>query len=265
MGDLRPEGNGVPPDDGGSHRDELPDFPPEWGPVIIPDDASELDDEAQALRRELRRHARQSTLRSALGLHGSQAVRFGPAHRREAPTVGVPVVIMAVAILTTLVSLFVVTWSHQTGGTSGVPSPTGPAPAPVTTTPTAIITTAGLVDATLTDAAGQPIRVGSLLPAVVLLVDQCDCATLVPQLAAAAPAGVTIVPVAQVATTTTPANIHALADPKGPLRALLTDQAHPTPPAAVAVLLDRTGGVVAAKPTVLTATELLPDLAKLAA
>ena len=53
MGDLR-SGNGGTPDDNGSHSHEpLPDFPAEWGPVIIPDDASELESDRQALVREV--------------------------------------------------------------------------------------------------------------------------------------------------------------------------------------------------------------------
>src|SRR3954463_12808252 len=41
-------GNGWPPDG-------LPDLPPEWGTVIIPDDLSELAEESSRVRRELRR------------------------------------------------------------------------------------------------------------------------------------------------------------------------------------------------------------------
>jgi hypothetical protein len=256
MGDLRPDGSGVPSDDGGSHRDELPDFPPEWGPVIIPDDASELDGEAEALRRELRRHARQSTLRSALGLR--------PASRRHhGSPLGIPAVIMAVAMLTTLISLLVVVWGNQPGGTPPVSSPVGPAPVPATTN-VSDTSPAGILDIVLTDAGGQSVRLDSLLPAVVLLVDRCDCARLVPELAAVAPPGVTIVPVAERVTTTSNANIHALADPNGLLRARLTDPARPAAPAAVAVLLNSRGTVVATRPSVLSAAELSADVAKLA-
>jgi hypothetical protein len=258
MGDLRPDGTGVPPEDGGSHRGELPDFPPEWGPVIIPDDASELDGEAQALRRELRRHARQNTFRYAVGLRGRSTGR-----RHESSPLGIPAVIMTVAVLTTLISLFVVVWGHEPTGPSPTSSPTGAAPVPASTMVSGP-STAGLVDAVLLDAEGRQIRVGSLLPAVLLLVDRCDCATLVPELAAGAPPGVTIVPVAQAVTPTGVANIHALADPKGLLRAMLTDPAQHAPVAAVAVLLDSTGHVVAIKLTVQSAAELAPDVAKLA-
>ena len=54
MGTLRGDnGGGQPPNGGG-----LPDLPPEWGVVIIPDDAAELDVEAAQVHRELRWYAR---------------------------------------------------------------------------------------------------------------------------------------------------------------------------------------------------------------
>jgi hypothetical protein len=71
--------------------------------------------------------------------------------------------------------------------------------------------------------------------------------------------------VAQEATPTSAPNIRALADPGGLLRAMLTNPAQPAPPAAVAILLDRTGAVVATKPAVQTAAELTPDVARLSA
>ena len=47
MGSLRGDnGGGRAPDGGG-----LPDLPPEWGTIIIPDDAGELSREAAAIRR----------------------------------------------------------------------------------------------------------------------------------------------------------------------------------------------------------------------
>src|SRR5262245_14609820 len=100
MGDLRRgNGGGSPPEDGGAHRDDLPDLPAEWGTVIIPDDPAELADEADALRRELRRAARRRRLRGAV------TRRLGRPPT-EPGGVGLPLAIMGVAILTTLVSLF---------------------------------------------------------------------------------------------------------------------------------------------------------------
>lgn len=255
MGDLRPDGNGGPPDDGGSNRGGLPDFPPDWGPVIIPDDASELDEEAQALRRELRRHARQGTFRSALGLSTRP-------RRRQSSPLGAPAVIMAVAVLTTLISLFVVVWGQQTDGPSPSTSPPGAGPVPASTA-VSRSSAADLVGTVLNDGADRPVRLSALLPAVVLLVDQCDCVTLVTALAAGAPAGVTIVPVAPKVNETAAKNIHALADPDGLLRALLIDTAHPVA-GAVAVLLDSRGSVVKINTDVRKAEEIAADVAKLA-
>ena len=72
MGDLRPD-NGSPPDDGGGSQSRgLPDLPPEWGTIVIPDDPAELADEAEALRRELRGSARRTRFRKVLGLSGDR-------------------------------------------------------------------------------------------------------------------------------------------------------------------------------------------------
>ncbi len=63
MGTLRGDnGGGRPPDGGG-----LPDLPPEWGTVVIPDDLTELDDEAAVIRRDFRRQARRNRWRRRFG------------------------------------------------------------------------------------------------------------------------------------------------------------------------------------------------------
>lgn len=46
----------------------LPDLPPEWGRVVVPDDASALAEEAAQLRRELRRRSSATRWRRRLGL-----------------------------------------------------------------------------------------------------------------------------------------------------------------------------------------------------
>jgi hypothetical protein len=268
MGDLRPDNN--PPEDGGGARPgDLPEFPPEWGTIVIPDDASELDHEAAALRRELRRHHRRTRLRTALGVH-----QTGP----DAPSLGVPVVIMAVAVITTLLSLFVVTWDRRptlpvTSGTEGSPA------API-----------ALVDVTLADAGGDSVRLGGMLPAVLLLADDCDCAGLIAAIAAEAPAPVTIVPIGRTAPCPvgTAPNVRCLSDPRGVVTsryATASGSAAPSPStgaaspsvaspsvaasasmaartSAPAILVDSSG--VAADPiTVNTASDLNEALAKL--
>lgn len=198
MGDLRPDnGGGPPPEEGGSQPQHLPGFPPEWGPVIIPDDAAELAAESFALRRELRRTGRRSRLRTLLGIPTTGGER--------PPSLGVPMVIMAVAVLTTLVSLFVVTWGRQ---------PSVPSPLDVSASNTAGAGTR-LADLVFTDAADSRIRLGGLFPAVILLVDDCLCDPLVLDVADAAPAGVTVVAVGRTPPVLIdpPFNVRALADP----------------------------------------------------
>jgi hypothetical protein len=197
MGDLQPDngGGGMPPDDG-SFPGGLPDLPPEWGAVVVPDDAAELDAEATQLRRELRQQARRTRLRGLVGL--------GPG--RDPNSLGVPIVIMAVAVITTLLSLFVVTWDHERSATA----PVGP--------DTALMQTAlPLADVTLTDASGSRVRLGNVLPAMLLLVDDCACSDLIKEIASAAPKPVTVVPVSAEAACAVGSakNVLCLADPGG--------------------------------------------------
>jgi hypothetical protein len=270
VGDLRPDnGGGKPPDDG-SRPQHLPGIPPEWGIVVIPDDASELDEEAVALRREMRRESRQARLRSVFGA--------GPQAQGQAPSFGVPVVIMAVAVLTTLVSLFVVTWGRQ---------PRQPVPIASLTTGWQGANSGAvpsLSDIVLPDATGGSVRLGSLLPAVVLLTDGCDCADLVIGVATAAPAGVTVVRVGRTApspiasvTPSAPANVRSLTDPEGVLRSRYAGEAsHETNANATgsaaasaesarptAILLDDSGLVTSTISALGSVAELEPGLRRL--
>jgi hypothetical protein len=219
MGDLRPDNyDGSPPDDG---RGGLPDLPPEWGTVVIPDDASELDAEATEIRRELR----WSTRRARLHRFVRRSMR-----RRAAP-LGIPVLIMAIAIITTLVSLFAVTWNHPATSPSPAHRDTGQL-------------TTSLSEVRLTDTAGQPVRLGDLLPAIVLITDSCDCTALAQGLATAVPAGVHVVLVAPTARTivSPPANLMALTDPDGSFQSAAYHRGTTT--TATAVVVNHFGGVV---------------------
>ncbi len=200
MSDLRPNNGGAgPPDDGGAQRGGLPDLPPEWGTVVIPDNAAELDAEATAIRRELRREA---WLTRARGLTG-----LGPG-RRDVPSLGVPLVIIAVAVITTLLSLFVVTWDHRRTATP----PVGPEAAQMEGS-------VPIADVSLTDTTGVRVRLRDLVPAILLLVEDCDCASLVSQIALATPPPITVVPVttAQPCVVGTVKNVRCLVDPAGTL------------------------------------------------
>jgi len=255
MGDFRPHnGGGSPPDDGGgANPGDLPDFPPEWGTVVIPDDAAELDEEAEALRRELYRDSRRGRLRSALGISAlglkAEPIKAQPGTDVEPSSLGIPVVIMAVAILTTLVSLFIVTWGRQPGPPLPVTSPPSAARDSGRGVATAGVTT--LADLVLTDATGAGVRLGALLPAVILLADGCDCGRLVLDVGASAPAGVTVLAVGRTMPAITPpgsagapANVRGLADPGGVLRSRYAPGTAGAPGVAMAVLVNGAGDVV---------------------
>jgi hypothetical protein len=242
MADLRRgNGGGSPPDDGGPHRDDLPDFPAEWGTVVIPDDPAELAEEADALRRELRRTARRRRSRGAL-------VRRLGRPPGEPAGVGLPLAIMGAAILTTLVSLFLVTWDRRP-----------PPPHPTTTASSARIT-----EYALSSSSGEPMPLSGLVPAVILLVDGCECTSLIVNTARAVPGGVRVVPVARAApvVAAAPANVVALADPNGLLRVRFAATAVPTSGAATALLVRAGGTIVATVPGVRVVSDL-GDLTRL--
>jgi hypothetical protein len=246
MGDLRPgNGGGPPPEDGGNAQHGLPDLPPEWGTIVIPDDPAELAEEADALRRELRQSARRTRLRRAIGLRPGQQ-----------SSLGIPVVIMTVAILTTLVSLLVVTWGNQPTGSyptastqpSATSLPTGTSATSASTGgagPSAGASATALADLRFTAADGRTVRLGDVSPAVVLLVDGCDCGGLVKDVAGAVPPGVTVVTIARqrASTTPQPTNVVDLADPGDTLRTRLIPDVSQNGTAS-AVMVDHNGTVV---------------------
>jgi hypothetical protein len=224
MSDLQPNNGGVPPDEGGTYRGGLPDLPPEWGSIVIPDDAAELDAEAVELRRELR-----------LALWRGRLRRLGLAPgRTDASSIGVPIVIMAVAVITTLLSLFVVTWDHRRSATAPAGPDAGGQPAAVP-----------VAEVTLADTTGARVRLGNLVPAILLLVGDCDCAGLIRSIAQLTPAPITVVPVG----TTAPCsfgmekNVRCLADPAGAItgryptaKAVASASASPSAAASAATL-----------------------------
>jgi hypothetical protein len=91
---------------GGWPSDELPDLPPEWGTIVIPDDASELAREGARVRRELRWQARALRWRRRLHLPRAEP-RPG---EDDVPALGVPVLVILIATIATLTSLFVISW-----------------------------------------------------------------------------------------------------------------------------------------------------------
>jgi len=81
----------LPGDDGGDRPADgaLPDLPPDWGPIVIPDDPAELAAEAEQLRAELREAARRSRwwwLRSLRPSRRSTGRRWSRRSRADPPT-----------------------------------------------------------------------------------------------------------------------------------------------------------------------------------
>ncbi len=226
MGSLRGDnGGGQPPNGGG-----LPDLPPEWGTIIIPDDLSELDHESTQLRRELRRTARRDRWRRRLHLPPVTSPRL-----RDASALGLPLLIMAVAIVATLTSLFALAWpGAATHGTTPQRA-SAAASAPM------------IPDLTLVTTEGTPLQVRNSLPAVLLLVDGCTCADLELTTAQQAPGGVTVLAVGRTAPPLPSAapgglRLHAAADPQGHLRAVYGGSASPTD--VIAILVKGSGEVI---------------------
>ncbi|WP_433313896.1 hypothetical protein ACQP0U_30735 [Micromonospora sp. CA-269861] len=228
---------GKPDAEGHGPADGLPGLPPEWGRVVVPDDASALAAEAAQVRRELHR---------ASGLPGHRAL-------------GLPLLVLLVAVLTTLAGLLVVTWPRANRGTDR------PTPAPYA--PPATLTGQALPALDLVDADDAPVPLRGLLPAMIILLDGCPCPDRVTDALATAPAGVSVVTVtggrSAPAGPTAQRQARALADPAGGLRAFLNQPARPG--AATALLVDRTGTVTRVLPDLGTVESYRNDLSALAA
>jgi hypothetical protein len=252
MGSLRGDNGGERPPEGGG----VPDLPPEWGVIVIPDDAAELDNEASALRREWRREARVNRWRQRFGL---APVRIG--RGRSGSSLALPLLIMSIAIVATLTSLFALVW------------PNHPARRATSSEPSTATSAATLADVTLFDADAKPVRLRDSLPAVILLVDGCDCGSLISATASAAPAAVTVVAVAHgvpalparsadpAASGAPTARVRALADPAGVLLKTFRSGASAAGQ-AVALLVKRGGGILGA-PTITSVDQIRADLAEL--
>lgn len=218
------DNGGTHPPEGGGSADGLPDLPPEWGTVVVPDDASALAGEAEQVRRELRRRRRRRRLS-----------RLAPATRGgEGAALGIPLLIMAVAILATLSSLLVVAW---------------PSALVRRTPPPALIAGArpsAVPDVRLADRTGAPVQLRDSLPAVVLLVDGCQCGSLVHVATATSPSGVSVLVVGRsvpAVASRDAGRVRALADPQAALASLFAGW--PAPAGSAIVLFIRGDGSVA--------------------
>lgn len=154
-------------DNDGNSPDDLPDLPEEWGVIVIPDDLSELSDEVEAVRAELRQSDRSDRWRRLFDRPGLRQVRqLGLALLRA------PVLIISMAVLVTVASLFASAWP-------------GPPRQPVVQrTNDDHNDSLPAIDLVSDDGHTVPLR--AKLPAVILVTDGCDCGQLISATAAAA-------------------------------------------------------------------------------
>jgi hypothetical protein len=264
MGSLSDNGGGWPPD--GGMPDGLPELPPEWGDIVIPDDLSELSAEVANLRAELRRDHRRSTWQRLTDHRGLRFLR-----QLTNPRLRGPALIVGVAVFVTVASLFASSWS-------------GPAWQPVVQrTGSASNDNRSLPALSLIDVDQQVVPLRGQVPAVILLIDGCDCAQLIADTAAAvrpdiaviavvtgtdasaAPGNVgpgnTVPPTQRTPPTQTVRAVRHLRDPTGELRSAF-DLAAPDGTAA-ALLVSGANQIVRSIPRTISIEDLRPDLARL--
>jgi hypothetical protein len=235
----RSDNGGDWPFDGGS-PDELPDLPEEWGVIVIPDDLSELADEVEAIRAELRQAERRTRWQRIAAWPVVRLLRRGATAALKAP-----VLIISMAVLVTVASLFASAW----------PGPPR-SPASQRTTGTTDDHTDTLPALELENGDAQPIALRAKLPAVVLITDGCDCARLIADTTTAVRPDVAVVVVTSgpppptgktPPTGATPQaqgkTVRALRDPTGELRKSLNLADKPDG-TATAVLVNGTGEII---------------------
>jgi hypothetical protein len=157
-----PRDNGGWSSDGGS-PDDLPDFPEEWGVIVVPDDLSELDDEVEAIRAELRLTDEPTRWTGFVNRPAVRRVR-----RIASTALRAPVLIISMAVLVTVASLFASAWPGP---------PRQPATQRTATTTDDSATTLPALELLSTE--GRPVPLRGRLPAVILFIDGCDCDVLV--------------------------------------------------------------------------------------
>lgn len=227
MSGLRDDDGRRPPD-----PDGLPGLPEEWGHIVIPDDAAELDREAARVRRELRREVLLRRYRIGGGRHHQLTL---------------PLIVLALAILVTTTSLFAAMWpQHHRVAAAG---PSSPAVSP---TPVTVKTNALMPDITLLMGTGQALKLRALKPSVVLLMRGCACTGLVTDtVTALSGTDVSVLVVGSgkqlpaLPSLTADQPIYAATDPSDALADAVTRTAATPPPtsAASAVLVDKRGSV----------------------
>jgi hypothetical protein len=248
--------NGGWSSEGGS-PDDLPDLPEEWGVIVIPDDLSELSDEVDAVRAELRLTGPPSRWRRFSGRPAVRRLR-----RFAASAVRAPVLIVSLAVLVTIASLFASAWP-------------GPPRQPVTQR-----TASGPDDRLdvlpaleLFGTEGQSVPIKGQLPAVILVIDACPCEKLVAATIAAVDPAIAVVTIAGAGTMAGPGSgtpptgaapqaqgktVRVLHDPSGTVRSQL--KLTPADGTAAVLLVDRAGKVVERVPRTLSVVDIAPKL-----
>lgn len=246
----------------GDPSDGVPGLPPEWGRIVVPDDPAALAAEAEAVRRELRRRA---------GSRSSGPGRWG-SHRatsRRSRMSRVPLIVLGIAVLATLASFLAAMWpgqprtspgpARETGGRRSVPAePADP-------------TGRTLPALEVVDGTSDAIALRSLLPAVIILMEECRCPASVSAAAAAVPSGVTVV--ALFSGVRTPgalppgpvaggAPVRSVADPAAGLRGFLRAPARPRE--AATLLVARSGEIIRFLPAPTSPLDYQAELARLA-
>jgi hypothetical protein len=253
-----------PSDDGGRSSDgglpdDLPDLPEEWGVIVIPDDLSELDDEVVAIRAELRLAEKPTRWRRFANRPAARRIR-----RLFGTTLRAPVLIISLAVLVTVASLFASAWP-------------GPPRQPATQRTAATADSAGTrlpaLELVGTDGKNVPLR--ERLPAVILLIEDCDCAALVSDtiakvrpdiavitiVAAGAAASAAGTPPTGAAPQAQGKTLRVLHDPAGNVR----DQLGLTEPddTAAVLVVDSGGKIISKIQRTADFTEIEPQLARL--
>ncbi|GAB1694834.1 hypothetical protein [Krasilnikovia sp. M28-CT-15] len=270
MGSFKDNGNEWPPD--GASPDGLPDLPEEWGLIVIPDDLSELADEVAAIQAELHLAVPRTPWQRFTARPVVRGLR-----RVAAAGLRAPVLIISLAALVTVASLFASAWP-------------GPGQVPATQHTAGSGTHASPRNATgegdalpaleLIGTDGTIVALRGRLPAVLLLTDGCDCARLVADTAAARPdlpvltvtrgtppvgalppAAAPAAPPTGAAPRAAGPSVRELRDPAGELRSSLA-LAAPDGTAA-AVLVDEAGKIVRKLEGTSSVEDLKADLAAL--
>lgn len=240
------DGN-VPPDGDRSPDPELPELPPEWGDLTIPDDPSELAAEAEQIQSELARERLEGSARR-------RSTGSAAGDGRTEPSIGVPLLIMSVAVLITLVSLFAMAWSGSGTAPRGGSGTAGGDPD-------------ALPPITLVDAASRQVALAAQTPLAILLVEECACPGLLTGTVAAAPPGVTVAAVGH-----TPPSPPTGLEPSDPAPLLLADPAgevraglglDPPTDAATVVLVARDGQILQTHRAATSVAQFQGDLTSL--